>query len=1624
MKRTTGMSVVKMTVVAAVLLATLSASAWVESEVKIVSQLRNEAKALAAAGDYWGAVAKEKEAMTHEFTRGVDAANVADYLNHIATGSDQKMLAIDWLDECWQTWQEKKLTASERCQLESKRAWLAFVAFCPDIVRESKRRIESVGGTIDPYSHMDLALEGLQLYDDMETFPKSEVEIGFGKTLADFGVADTNVVHAKDFGWNETNATAAIKAAIESGATTVVIDDMGAPWYVGTIFPRSNQRLLFKRGVRMYCDLNLPNFNNYVMIHLQRVENVIVEGEGDVVLAKYPDYETRRRICTGEGESGIRFSVAKNVVVRNLTLSNHSKDGISFGDTSHHVWVENVALDCNYRQGCSIGSAYDVYFKNVDFINTKGGSPQAGFDHEPPAESGFDANVYFFDCAFTNNAGGGMIWSTSTISPVTTYTKRCSFDANDSCGILIYSRPGSYMQAGVKAPSKLVFEDCTGVSLGAQAMISITGCMLFDTAFRDCAFTEGARSKDKEKSVVAPVRISLDRDVGIYNELYDYSGTLSFENVSFTGWTNAHDPVQVLNEAGVFDIKGLSGTITFNGKDFDVVKYENYPIDEELGWIEQVDPATMVPPANPLPTAASLQPRCKPWTFCPWYNPAPVYTMYLYDNGAWTRTAVEGVYVHDWLPEHPAQAFAYQADTFGCRWARLALMDTAVPYTGYFEVPAGGRTCVVKCISTGLTIRDSDGNVVEPYEGDELNTIFYWRLVPKGKDAEIWSFTLPKATSGIGMGIRFFPPLSGIWADRPDWLPTNVRVEYEPDDTTVVRVDEGDVRNLADVVDENALVSRTLIKTGTGTLAYTQKVNNVKGTIRVEEGTLRLHNASSNLQVPALEIEDGASVVFTHGVYSSTFSSITLRGGTFEYNQLHRNLSGNARNVLDVALAHEQVTISKIAAYPSASGTPSVFRSERFQGAIEFFVDEGAELDVDCLFRADSRIRNSYVKTGAGELRFHNAPYTGTLFTHKEGTITFACPTAGFDREMFFSVAPGAVVRAADGSVLYQTVDPVNALLAEAGVWIDVLRCKGIDGVQFGSAGGVPNFGSAGGVLIHQAPASCPVFVANGINGLPALDFRYAGAGNGVRLVGAFAPDTSELSVYVVAQSHGFTAADTTHGKDASPVSCAPANGTSSAKGGFRFYLSAADSLSVAFNGENASKTPFVGVHDLAAMPYLMIAERTATTGRFRQYVGDGSETYEGTVEGQNWGACNIQNVGIGSAIKKDGGTWDAGGQFVGQIGEVLIFSRRLSAEEDEAVCGYLAKKWFNSTVEWAALPKSERAMTVDVPEGATSVLAVKSQPTDVPVRLTKVGAGVLQNASLLNDKVRFAVEEGRLAGPSRKRPISVAAIWLDPSDADTLTADVGGATLAAVANKGYLGGAFVPYSDDVSTHPSAGAVNGRRTLFFDGGDVLRYRGWTNALPREACIFVAKRRTAYKWGGAVLSCAREASDKKDEQSPGAIVMEDGDSGSKFSVKLGAVSVTASKETAGNDVVAIDYLTLSPRTGMFVELTPEHAPTNCPINVHATSMSDADWMTQNDLLQLGCRIAAGGVPDRDHWTGDIAELIILERQPSRSVTLEILEYLQKKWQGVGPGSATPPRCLIGNRIRPGFGVVLR
>ncbi|MCX7888041.1 MAG: hypothetical protein N3B01_12415, partial [Verrucomicrobiae bacterium] len=56
-------------------------------------------------------------------------------------------------------------------------------------------------------------------------------------------------VRAAAFGFNPTNATAALQAAVNSGARKVIVENMGAPWIVNKIQLAGDQEIVFEKGV-------------------------------------------------------------------------------------------------------------------------------------------------------------------------------------------------------------------------------------------------------------------------------------------------------------------------------------------------------------------------------------------------------------------------------------------------------------------------------------------------------------------------------------------------------------------------------------------------------------------------------------------------------------------------------------------------------------------------------------------------------------------------------------------------------------------------------------------------------------------------------------------------------------------------------------------------------------------------------------------------------------------------------------------------------------------------------------------------------------------------------------------------------------------------------------------------------------------------------------------------------------------------------------------------------------------------------------------------------------------------------------------------------------------------------
>ena len=435
----------------------------------------------------------------------------------------------------------------------------------------------------DPYPPNSDIMKLMRRYEEMDAFPKDEKELGIPTDARQLGFdPDRKVVKASSFGWNATNATDCLQKALDSDASTVVVDDMGSPWYIWTVHlnpgPCSNRKIVFAKGVRVLSapetqDQKSPSWFRNNMFQSHRCTNLWMEAEGelgkDVYIGKYRN--RKERFATGYqyGGCGIHGGFC-NSVFKNLWVANCGQDAFALG--GHHIYIVDCIMDDNYRQGMSLGGSTDCVYKNVTFCNTLGGEPHCGIDFEPGYPVSDTSNHYFLDCTFFNNASKNVMFAISTFAPVTVHFKRCTFKAQENGNVAFFARSDIYTDAFEHAPSKIVFDDCRidGHSDGNGNPIQFLSGVIFDVLFRNCVINDCGPRKPGAAATASPILITFDRT--LYDGFYPHAGVVTFENVKVNGYADV--PMVSVNDAnGRAGYRSFRGTIDWNGKPVDMSKF-------------------------------------------------------------------------------------------------------------------------------------------------------------------------------------------------------------------------------------------------------------------------------------------------------------------------------------------------------------------------------------------------------------------------------------------------------------------------------------------------------------------------------------------------------------------------------------------------------------------------------------------------------------------------------------------------------------------------------------------------------------------------------------------------------------------------------------------------------------------------------------------------------------------------------------------------------------------------------------------------------------------------------------------------------------------------------------------
>ncbi|KKS44675.1 MAG: YclG [candidate division CPR1 bacterium GW2011_GWA2_42_17] len=192
-------------------------------------------------------------------------------------------------------------------------------------------------------------------------------------------------VDASAFGYNAVDATTALQAAINSGARTVYVPNMGTPWIVTPIFLASNQEIIFESGVLIQAKAGSFIGQQDCLFKAEGKSNITLTGYGARFRMRKEDYLS----LPGEWRMGIWLRSCTNVNIRGMRIENTGGDGVYIGEIPEsstpcqNITIKDVTCEDCARNAISVVSVVNLLIDNCILRTTSGLAPMCGIDFEP-----------------------------------------------------------------------------------------------------------------------------------------------------------------------------------------------------------------------------------------------------------------------------------------------------------------------------------------------------------------------------------------------------------------------------------------------------------------------------------------------------------------------------------------------------------------------------------------------------------------------------------------------------------------------------------------------------------------------------------------------------------------------------------------------------------------------------------------------------------------------------------------------------------------------------------------------------------------------------------------------------------------------------------------------------------------------------------------------------------------------------------------------------------------------------------------------------------------------------------------------------------------------------------------
>jgi len=212
------------------------------------------------------------------------------------------------------------------------------------------------------------------------------------------------------WGFDPADATAALQAAINSGARKLIVEDMGVPWITDKLALASDQEIVFEKGVVVQARRGAFCGGGDCLFFAASKKNITLIGPGATLRMWKEDYDDKTQYKHAEWRHVLSFMSCTGVRVEGLTLADSGGDGIYLGVAQKgvpcsDVVIRNVSCVNNYRQGISVISARSLIIEGCVLKDTGGTAPAAGIDFEPNEATEELVNCVMRNCISENNQG-------------------------------------------------------------------------------------------------------------------------------------------------------------------------------------------------------------------------------------------------------------------------------------------------------------------------------------------------------------------------------------------------------------------------------------------------------------------------------------------------------------------------------------------------------------------------------------------------------------------------------------------------------------------------------------------------------------------------------------------------------------------------------------------------------------------------------------------------------------------------------------------------------------------------------------------------------------------------------------------------------------------------------------------------------------------------------------------------------------------------------------------------------------------------------------------------------------------------------------------------------------------